>query len=97
MPRNELTKNARAIADVIYRKGAEKADREIAEKIGIDPSNLCRFKANYLEPVCAYLAEIGLGVYDATEDKPVPQEKLRALSNLAHMGLDKFDEEFLGQ
>lgn len=97
MPRNELTKNARSIADVLYRKGAEKADRDIAEKIGIDPSNLCRFKAHYLELVCAYLAEIGLGVYDVSQDKPVPKEKLRALSILARDGHDKFDEEFLGQ
>lgn len=97
MPRKELTKYAIQIADVIYRKGAEKADREIAEKIGIDPSNLCRFKANYLELVCAYLAEIGLGVYDLAQDKPVPKEQLKALSTLAKDGLKKFDEEFLGQ
>ncbi|AHG83061.1 hypothetical protein F543_1970 [Bibersteinia trehalosi USDA-ARS-USMARC-189] len=97
MPRKELTKSAMQIADVIYRKGAEKADREIAEKIGIDPSNLCRFKANYLELVCAYLAEIGLGVYDLAQDKPVPKEQLKALSVLARGGHDKFDEEFLGQ
>lgn len=97
MTRNELSKSAMQIADKIRRKAVERTDKEIAEQIGIDPSTLCRFKSEHLEKFCAFLDVLGFGVYDVVEDKPVPQEKLRALSNLAHMGLDKFDEEFLGQ
>ncbi|AHN72154.1 hypothetical protein [Aggregatibacter actinomycetemcomitans] len=63
MARNELSKDAMKIADLIYKKASEKTNKEIAEKIGIDPSNLGRFQTNYLEMVCAYLDEIGLSVH----------------------------------
>lgn len=48
MARNELSKDAMKIADLIYKKSSEKTNKEIAEKIGIDPSNLGRFQTNYL-------------------------------------------------
>ncbi|MCY6396656.1 hypothetical protein [Actinobacillus pleuropneumoniae] len=97
MARNELTKNAKVIADLMYRKGAEKSDKEIAISIGIDPSNLCRFKTNYLEMVAAYLDEIGLSVHIKNDDKPVPKEVLRSLSVLAELGLASAKDEYLGK
>lgn len=97
MARNELTKNAMKIADCLRSRAMERTDKEITEKIGIDPSTLCRFKSEHLDKFCALLDELGFGVYDLVADKPVPQEKLRALSILARDGHDKFDEEFLGQ
>lgn len=97
MPRNEFSKSAMRIAGKLRDKASHQSDKDIAEQIGIDPSTFCRFKSEHLDKFCAFLDVLGFDVYNVEEDKPVPQEKLRALSNLAHMGLDKFDEEFLGQ
>ncbi|PVX40564.1 hypothetical protein C8D76_103137 [Pasteurella langaaensis DSM 22999] len=97
MARNELSKSARVIADLIYKKGAEKADCEIARNIGIDPSNLSRFKTNYLEVVAAYLDEIGLAVHVKDSDKPVPRDVLQALFVHAEVGLAKTKDEYLGK
>lgn len=69
MARNKLTEDASKIADLIYKKSSEKTNKEIAEKIGIDPSNLGRFQSNYLEMVCAYLDEIGLSVHVKNESR----------------------------
>lgn len=97
MARNELTKDAKKIADLIYKKGSEKSDKDIAKSIGIDPSNLCRFKANYLETVCAYLDEIGLAVYVKGEQKPIPKGILQSLFAQAELGLASAKDEYLGK
>ncbi|UZD16530.1 CII family transcriptional regulator [Gallibacterium anatis] len=54
MARNELSKSAMRIADLIRRKSVERTDKEIAESIGVDPSTLCRFKADHLDKFCAF-------------------------------------------
>lgn len=97
MTRNELSKSARAIADLIYKKGAERADCDIARSIGVDPSNLSRFKTHYLELVAAYLDEIGLAVHVKDEAKPVPKDILQALFAQAELGLATAKDEYLGK
>lgn len=68
MARNELTRSAMQIADLIRSRAVERTDKEIAERIGIDPSTLCRFKADHLDKFCAFLDELGLVVRVADEE-----------------------------
>ncbi|MDO9806738.1 hypothetical protein Q7501_11545, partial [Glaesserella parasuis] len=42
MARNELSKNARAIADLIYRKSASRTHKDLARKIGVSESQFSR-------------------------------------------------------
>ncbi|MFU2079334.1 MULTISPECIES: CII family transcriptional regulator [Avibacterium] len=93
MARNKLTEDASKIADLIYKKSAEKTNKEIAEKIGIDPSNLGRFQSNYLEMVCAYLDEIGLGVHVKNESRLVSQDEHRALVTLAKKAIEEMEQQ----
>lgn len=89
MARNELSKDAMKIADLIYKKSSEKTNKEIAEKIGIDPSNLGRFQTNYLEMVCAYLDEIGLSVHVKGVSCVIPQDEHKALITLAKKAIEE--------
>ncbi|KAA6208116.1 hypothetical protein [Avibacterium paragallinarum] len=93
MARNKLTEDASKITDLIYKKSAEKTNKEIAEKIGIDPSNLGRFQSNYLEMVCAYLDEIGLSVHVKNESRLVPQDEHRALVTLAKKAIEEMEQQ----
>ncbi|MEH8081800.1 CII family transcriptional regulator, partial [Gallibacterium anatis] len=79
MARNELSKSAMRIADLIRRKSVEKTDKEIAERIGVDPSTFCRFKADHLEKFCAFLDELGLVV----KEKYADDAERKALITLA--------------
>jgi hypothetical protein len=92
MARNELNKDAMKIADLIYKKSSEKTNKEIAEKIGIDPSNLGRFQTNYLEMVCAYLDEIGLSVHVKGESCVIPQDEHKALITLAKKAIEEMGQ-----
>ncbi|THA11307.1 CII family transcriptional regulator [Rodentibacter pneumotropicus] len=88
MARNKFTPSAMQIADVIRRKAAERTDKEIAEKIGIDPSTLCRFKAEHLEKFCAFLDELGFIVREKhSEDK-----EWKALITLAKKAIEDMDK-----
>ncbi|CAM3023989.1 hypothetical protein [Glaesserella parasuis] len=42
MARNELSKNARAIADLIYRKSVSRTHKDLARKIGVSESQFSR-------------------------------------------------------
>lgn len=92
MARKKLTEDARVIADLIYRKGAEKTNKEIAERIGLDPSTLGRFQTNYLETLCAYLDEIGLSVHVKGDCNVVPQDEHKALITLAKKAIDSMEQ-----
>ena len=87
MARNELSKPAMRIADVIRRKSVEKTDKEIAERIGVDPSTFCRFKADHLEKFCAFLDELGLVVREKHSD----DEERKALITLAKKAIDEME------
>ena len=87
MARNELSKSAMRIADVIRRKSVEKTDKEIAERIGVDPSTFCRFKADHLEKFCAFLDELGLVVREKHSD----DEERKALITLAKKAIDEME------
>ncbi|OBW97460.1 CII family transcriptional regulator [Gallibacterium anatis] len=87
MARNELSKSAMKIADVIRRKSVEKTDKEIAERIGVDPSTFCRFKADHLEKFCAFLDELGLVV----KEKYADDAERKALITLAKKAIDEME------
>lgn len=88
MARNELSKSAMRIADVIRRKSVEKTDKEIAERIGVDPSTFCRFKADHLEKFCAFLDELGLVV----KEKYADDAERKALITLAKKAIDEMEQ-----
>ena len=88
MARNELTPSAMKIADLIRRKATERTDKEIAEKIGIDPSTLCRFKAEHLDKFCAFLDELGFIVRERACD----DEERKALITLAKRAIEEMDK-----
>ncbi|KGQ33964.1 CII family transcriptional regulator [Gallibacterium anatis] len=88
MARNELSKSAMKIADVIRRKSVEKTDKEIAERIGVDPSTFCRFKADHLEKFCAFLDELGLVV----KEKYADDAERKALITLAKKAIDEMEQ-----
>ena len=92
MARNELSKDAMKIADLIYKKSSEKTNKEIAEKSGIDPSNLGRVQTNYLERVCAYLDEIGLSVHVKGASCVIPQDEHKALITLAKKAIEEMGQ-----
>ena len=85
MARNELSKDAMKIADLIYKKSSEKTNKEIAEKIGIDPSNLGRFQTNYLD-------EIGLSVHIKGASCVIPQDEHKALITLAKKAIEEMGQ-----
>ncbi|KGQ49378.1 hypothetical protein JL04_05750 [Gallibacterium anatis] len=87
MARNELSKSAMRIADLIRRKSVEKTDKEIAERIGVDPSTFCRFKADHLEKFCAFLDELGLVV----KEKYADDAERKALITLAKKAIDEME------
>ncbi|AEC18370.1 MULTISPECIES: CII family transcriptional regulator [Gallibacterium] len=87
MARNELSKSAMRIADLIRRKSVERTDKEIAESIGVDPSTLCRFKADHLDKFCAFLDELGLVVREKHSD----DEERKALITLAKKAIDEME------
>ncbi|OOF53853.1 hypothetical protein [Rodentibacter genomosp. 2] len=89
MARNKFTPSAMQIADVIRRKAAERTDKEIAEKIGIDPSTLCRFKAEHLEKFCAFLDELGLFI---VREKHSEDKEWKALITLAKKAIEDMDK-----
>ncbi|ERF79473.1 CII family transcriptional regulator [Gallibacterium anatis] len=88
MARNELSKSAMRIADLIRRKSVEKTDKEIAERIGVDPSTFCRFKADHLEKFCAFLDELGLVV----KEKYADDAERKALITLAKKAIDEMEQ-----
>lgn len=88
MARNELSKSAMRIADLIRRKSVEKTDKEIAEHIGVDPSTFCRFKADHLEKFCAFLDELGLVV----KEKYADDAERKALITLAKKAIDEMEQ-----
>ena len=76
------------IADLIRRKSVEKTDKEIAERIGVDPSTFCRFKADHLEKFCAFLDELGLVV----KEKYADDAERKALITLAKKAIDEMEQ-----
>ncbi|MDG6770445.1 CII family transcriptional regulator [Glaesserella parasuis] len=62
MARNELSKSAMKIADLIRQKASETKDAQAAEYVGVDASTICRFKAEHLDKFCAYLDFLELEV-----------------------------------
>ncbi len=91
MARNELTKSAIEIAALVRRKAVERTDKELAECIGIDPSTLCRFKAEHLDKFCAYLDELGLTVTEKGLNQ-ISDAELEALKLFASKGLAEFGQ-----
>lgn len=81
MTRNELTKNARAIADLIYRKSASRTHKELAEKVGISESQFSRVFSQYVEMYAVIIDELDIELIDSQE--------LDALRVFARKGLDK--------
>lgn len=79
--RNELTKNARAIADLIYRKSASRKHKGLARLIGQSESQFSRTFSQNVEMVAVLIDELGIQFIDA--------EELRALQVLARKSLEK--------
>ncbi|TNG94848.1 hypothetical protein FHQ28_05490 [Pasteurellaceae bacterium USgator11] len=79
MARNELTKNARAIADLIYRKSAGRTHKELAEKVGISESQFSRVFMQYVDMYAVIIDELNIDVIDG--------EELKALKVFAKKGL----------
>lgn len=81
MARNELSKNARAIADLIYRKSASRTHKDLARKIGVSESQFSRTFSQNVEMVAVLIDELDIQLIDA--------EELRALQVLARKSLDE--------
>ena len=67
MTRNELTKNARAIADLIYRKSAGRTHKELARKIGVSESQFSRVFSQYVEWYAVICDELEIELIDSEE------------------------------
>lgn len=81
MARNELTKNARAIADLIYRKSAMVTHKELARSIGLSESQFSRTFSQNVEMVAV--------IIDRLEIELADKEELAALKLLANKYLSK--------
>lgn len=81
MARNELTKNARAIADLIYSKSATVTHKELARAIGQSESQFCRTFSQNVEMVAVIIDYLGIELAD--------KEELAALKTLAGKYLGK--------
>ncbi|WP_281773431.1 hypothetical protein [Haemophilus parahaemolyticus] len=88
MARNELTRGAMQIADLIRSKSAERTDKSVADAIDIPPSTLCRFKSEHLDKFCAFLDELGLVV----REKDAESKRQQALIVLAEIGLQHIND-----
>ena len=84
MARNELTKNAMAIADLIRQRSVNTKDVHAA-----DAATICRFKTDHLDKFCGYLDYLGLTVVDKSM-KPVSEEELHSLILFAEKGIKQF-------
>lgn len=81
MPRNELTKNARAIADLIHRKSATVTHKELARAIGLSESQFSHTFADNVEMVAVIIDYLDIELAD--------KEELAALKLLAGKYLGK--------
>lgn len=81
MARNELTKNARAIVDLIYRKSETVTHKELARAIGLSESQFSRTFADNVEMVAVIIDYLGIELAD--------KEELAALRLLAGKYLGK--------
>ena len=81
MARNELTKNARAIADLIYRKSATVTHKELARSIGLSEGQFSRTFSQNVEMVAV--------IIDYLEIELADREELNALRVLARKGLEQ--------
>lgn len=78
MARNELTKNARQLSEqALNTYFNEYKQAEIAEKMGCDPSTVCRFIANeeYVKTL-NWLSAMGFELYLKSDVVPVKREHL---------------------
>ncbi|WP_455647937.1 CII family transcriptional regulator [Lonepinella koalarum] len=80
MARNELTKNARTIADLIYRKASVVPHNQLARLIGISESQFSRTFSNNVEMVAMIIDELDIALAD--------QEEMNALRVLARKALE---------
>ncbi|WP_386696733.1 CII family transcriptional regulator [Lonepinella sp. MS14436] len=80
MARNELTKNARTIADLIYRKASAVPHNQLARLIGISESQFSRTFSNNVEMVAMIIDELDIALAD--------QEEMNALRVLARKALE---------
>ena len=85
MARNELTKNAMAIADLIRQRSVNTKDVHAAEYIGVDAATI----TDHLDKFCGYLDYLGLTVVDKSM-KPVSEEELHSLILFAEKGIKQF-------
>ncbi|HDL5779048.1 TPA: hypothetical protein PXE91_000919 [Mannheimia haemolytica] len=67
MPRNELTKNARAIADLIHRKSATVTHKKLARAIGLSESQFSRTFADNVEMVAVIIDYLSIELADKDE------------------------------
>lgn len=80
MARNELTKDAMAIADLIYRKSSGVGEhKRLARMIGISESQFSRVFSRYVDMYAAVIDELDIVVID--------KEELAALKLLARKAL----------
>ncbi|MCT8568349.1 CII family transcriptional regulator [Glaesserella parasuis] len=83
MARNELSKNARAIADLIYRKSASRTHKDLARKIGVSESQFSRVFLQYVEWYAVICDELEL------EIELIDEKELAAYKTLARKSLDE--------
>ncbi|EQA05671.1 bacteriophage CII family protein [Glaesserella parasuis 12939] len=83
MARNELSKNARAIADLIYRKSASRTHKDLASKIGVSESQFSRVFLQYVEWYAVICDELEL------EIELIDEKELAAYKTLARKSLDE--------
>ncbi|VEB26192.1 Uncharacterised protein [Actinobacillus lignieresii] len=81
MARNELTKNARRIADLIYQKSATVTHKDLARTIGQSESQFSRTFSQNVEDVAVIIDYLGIELAD--------KEELAALKLLAGKYLGK--------
>lgn len=81
MTRKELSRNAREIADLIYRKSSTVTHRELAQAIGQSESQFSRTFSQNVEMVAVIIDYLGIELAD--------KEELAALKLLAGKYLGK--------
>lgn len=88
MARNELTRSAREISDLVLNKYYKQKQCDVAEAMGCDPSTLSRLiGGNATIQTFNLISAVGVGVYDKNTQVAIDKKELELLL-LSLNGLD---------
>lgn len=79
-------KKARNIRSIVLRALADRSQARVADQMGIDTSNVGRWRDDHLDRLSVFLAACGLKVVPETA-QTYDEDYIKALRHLADLGL----------